>query len=52
VTLQDVVVLLGLRIDGPPVKGTNERDWIKECDRLLGVMPPLTAIHGGQMKLT
>jgi len=48
VTLQDVVVLLGLCIDGPPVTGTDERDWVGECDRL----PPPTAIHGGQVKLT
>ena len=47
VTLQDVVVLLGLRIDGQPVTGTDERDWVGECDKLLGMVPPLTAIHGG-----
>ena len=52
VTLQDVVVFLGLRIDGPPVTGTNKRDWVEECDRLLGVVPPPMAIHGGQVKLT
>jgi len=49
-TLQDAVVLLGIRIDGPPVTSTDERDWV-ECDRLLGVVPPPTAIHGGQVKL-
>ena len=43
VKLQDVAVLLGLHINGPPVIGTDERDWVGECDRLLGVMPPLTA---------
>ena len=45
-------VLLGLHIDGSLVTGTDERDWVGECDRLSGVMPPPTAIHGGQVKLT
>ena len=52
VTLQDVVVLLGLRIDGPPVTGTDKRDWVDECDKLLDMVPPPTAVHGGQVKLT
>ena len=25
---------------------------MEECDRLLGVVPPPTVIHGGQVKLT
>ena len=45
-------MLLCLRIDGPFVTGTNERDCVGECDRLLGVVPPPTTIHGGQVKLT
>ena len=45
-------MLLCLRIDGPLVTGTDERDCVGECDRLLGVVPPPTAIHGGQVKLT
>ena len=52
VALQDVSVLLDIRIDGPPVTRTDERDWVEECDRLLGMVPPPTAIHGGQVKLT
>ena len=32
--------------------GTDERDWVEECDRLLDVVSPPTAIHGGQLKLT
>ena len=39
VTLQDVAVLVGLRIDGLPVTGTNDRDWAMECKRLLGITP-------------
>jgi len=50
--LQDVTVLLGLRIDDPSVTGTDERIWTDECERLLGMVPPLTAIQGGQVKLT
>ena len=45
-------MLLGLRIDGPPIIGMYERDWVEECDRLLGVVPPPMTIHGGQVKLT
>ena len=51
VTLQDVIVFLGLRIDGSPVTGIDERDWVEEYDRLLSVVPPPTDIHGGQVKL-
>ena len=35
VTLQDMAVLLGLRVDGSPITGTNDRDWTVECERLL-----------------
>ena len=42
-----MVVLLGLRIDGAPITGTDERDRVEKCDRLLGVVP-----HGGQVKQT
>ena len=43
VILQDVVVLLGRRTDGPPVAGTDDRDWAVECERMLGITPPPTA---------
>ena len=45
-------MLLGLHMDSSPVTETDERDWVGECDRLLGVVPPPTAKHGGQVKLT
>jgi len=45
VTLQDVVVLQGLRIDGPPVTGTDKRIWADECERLLDVMPPPSRLY-------
>jgi len=52
VTLQDVVVLIGLRIDGPPVIRTDKRDWVEKCDKLLGMVPLSTAVHNGHVKLT
>ena len=42
VTLQDMVVLLELHIDGPRVTRTDDRDWTMECERLLGITPPPT----------
>ena len=44
--IEDIAVLLGLRIIGPPITGTDKRDWVGKCDRLLGVVPLLMAIHG------
>ena len=52
ITLQDVAVLLGLHIDGPPVTETDEGICVDECERLLGMVPSPTAIQGGQVKLT
>jgi len=40
-----------LDYDGPPVIGTNDRDWVVECDRLLGLDPTPTALRGGVLKL-
>jgi len=45
-------LLLSLRVDGPTVTSTNERDWVMECERLLGVVPIRTAMKGGSLKLT
>jgi hypothetical protein len=49
VTLQDVAVLLGLRIDGPAITGSDDRVWADVCNELLGRVPPL---DGGFMKLS
>ena len=46
ITLQDVTVLLELPIHGPPVTGTDDRDWAEKCETLLGREPPPTAIRG------
>jgi len=45
-------VLLGLRIDSPAVTGLDDRDWAMKCERLLGVVPTVTAMNGGSLKLT
>ena len=47
----DVAVLLALHIDGPVVTRIDDRDWMFECERLLGILPPQSAIMGGAVKL-
>ncbi|KAH1205580.1 Serine/threonine-protein phosphatase 7 long form [Glycine max] len=39
ITLQDVSVLLGLRVDGLPLIGPTNLDWSTLCEKLLGVRP-------------
>ena len=51
ITLKDVAVLLGLSIDDPRITGTDDRDWAVECERLLCMAPPPTALKGS-LKLT
>ena len=46
-TLQDMVVLFGLGVDGPAVTRSDDRDWLIECESLLGVTPTGTTIKGG-----
>ena len=50
-TLQNVMVLLGLLINDPPVLGTDDKDWAEECERLLDRESLLTAMKGGALKL-
>ena len=40
ITLQDVAMILGLRIHGPPITGTCDINWSLLCLELLGVVPP------------
>ena len=47
IALQEVAVLLDLQIDGPTITGKDDRDWAFECERLLGRVPPQTAIKCG-----
>ena len=44
-------MLFGLSIDSPPVTRTNDRDWAKECERLLGRESPPTVMRDGALKL-
>ena len=46
ITLQDVAIILGLRIHGPPVTSTFDFYVSSLCQELLGVIPPLTKIKG------
>ncbi|KAL6330569.1 hypothetical protein AAG906_040500 [Vitis piasezkii] len=49
VTLQDVAMILGLRIHGPPITGTCDIDWSLLCYELLGVVPPPSQIRGSSI---
>ena len=46
ITLQDVAIILGLRIDGPAVTGTCMLDVAELCGELLGVTPTADALRG------
>ena len=46
ITLQDVAIILGLRIDRPAVTGTCMIDVAELCGELLGVTPPADALRG------
>ncbi|XP_020258361.1 uncharacterized protein LOC109834751 [Asparagus officinalis] len=39
ITLQDVSIILGLRVDGPYITGSDKAVWRTKCERLLGVAP-------------
>ncbi|XP_057452312.1 protein MAIN-LIKE 2-like [Lotus japonicus] len=51
ITLQDVVVQLGLNIDGQPVTGVTWCDWSDHVIRALGVIPPQRDIRGSCLNL-
>ena len=46
ITLQDVAVILGLRIHGLLITSTCDIDWSLLCYELLGVTPPTYEIKG------
>lgn len=52
VTLQDVAVLLGLRISGHVVTGNGDLQWDDLCEELLGVRPDRSVLHGSALKLS
>ena len=47
ITLQNVAVLIWIHIDAPAITGTCDQDWIVECERLLGRVPP-TGVYKGR----
>ena len=51
ITLQDVSIILGLRIDGPTVTGTCVLDVAELCGELLGVNPPANALGGSAISI-
>ncbi|CAL1385177.1 unnamed protein product [Linum trigynum] len=52
ITLQDVAVLLGLRVHGPAVTGKSDLQWDELCEELLGVKPDPGVLHGSTVKLS
>ena len=51
ITLQDVAIILGLRIDGPTVMGTYVLDVIELRGELLGVTPPADSLRGSAISI-
>ena len=51
ITLQDVAIILGLRIDGPTVTGTFVLDVAELCAKLLDVTPPAHALRGSAISI-
>ena len=51
ITLQDVAIILGLRIHGPVVTGMGVFDVVELCGELLGVTPPTDALRGSSISI-
>ena len=51
IMLQDVAIILGLRIDGPAVTGTCVLDAAEFCGELLSVTPPANALRGSTISI-
>ena len=51
ITLQDVAITLGLRIDGPAVPGTCVFDVVELCGEMLGITPPADALRGSVISI-
>ncbi|KAH1216941.1 Serine/threonine-protein phosphatase 7 long form [Glycine max] len=52
IILQDISVLLGLRVDGLPLIGPTNLNWADLCEELLGVRPQEGEIKGSMVKLS
>ncbi|XP_028216646.1 protein MAIN-LIKE 2-like [Glycine soja] len=52
ITLEDVALQLGIKVDGRPIIGATCYDWEEMCEQYLGVVPPKgEAIVGSAIKL-
>ena len=51
ITLQDVALILGLRIDGPVITWTCVFNVAELCGELLGVTPPADALRGSAISI-
>ena len=51
ITLQDVVMQLGVPINGNAVVGHDEYNVFELCDRLLGKAPSVSDVRGSRVKL-
>lgn len=51
ITLQDVAVLLGIRVHGPAVTSHAVVDWPSVCQQYLGVAPPTDFIRGSSVSV-
>jgi hypothetical protein len=51
IALEDVEVLLGLKVDGKPLVGSTQEDWPEFCQRLLSVTPPRNELDGGRINM-
>ena len=52
ITLEDVALHLGIRVDGRVVAGPSFLHWDELCHELLGEVPPENARKGSALKLT
>ncbi|KAG9442052.1 hypothetical protein H6P81_017906 [Aristolochia fimbriata] len=52
ITLEDVGILLGLRVDGDAVTGSTRGDWMELARVLLGVELPPGSFQGGRLSLS
>lgn len=51
-TLQDVALLMGLRVHGDAVTGYGNYDWDQVCFQLLGAVPEEADRHGATLQLS
>ncbi|XP_020236263.1 protein MAIN-LIKE 2 [Cajanus cajan] len=51
ITLEDVAILLGLKISGAPITGYASMDWGALVQRLLGMTPPKAMLVGGRLRM-